>query len=57
MRNPDYDPNAAITRYRRRHPEKVRQWRIAENINFLRKHGYTVIAPDAMEASPHEPNT
>ena len=52
MRNPDYNPNAAITKYRRSHPEKVQQWRINEKINGLRKQGYTVISPEGVVYEP-----
>lgn len=31
--------------YRRRHPERVKQWNINKSINLLRKNGYTIIPP------------
>ena len=54
MRNVDYNPNAAITKYRRKHPEKVKQWRTNEKINGLRREGYTIISPDGVVYEPIE---
>lgn len=41
--------NEYMRRYRTAHPEKYEASRINTAINFLRKHGYTVIAPEGEE--------
>lgn len=38
--------NEYARRYRTEHPEKYEETRINTAINFLRKRGYTVIAPE-----------
>lgn len=45
--------NEYARQYRTEHPEKYEATRINTAINFLRKRGYTVIAPE--EKSPEEP--
>ena len=42
--------------YRKKNPEKVRQWRINSYINYLVKNGYTVIkaGTQANEKAPAE---
>lgn len=45
--------NEYARRYRTEHPEKYEATRVNTAINFLRKRGYTVIAPE--EKPPEEP--
>lgn len=42
----DYDKlKTYAADYRRRHPEKVKQWNINKAVNLLKKNGFTVIPP------------
>lgn len=34
-----------VARYRKNHPEKAYQWRIASAVHLLEKEGYTVTPP------------
>lgn len=37
--------------YRRRHPEKVKQWNINKAVNLLKKNGFTIIPPSEASAA------
>lgn len=42
----DYDKlKSYAADYRRRHPEKVKQWNLNKAVNLLKKNGFTVIPP------------
>lgn len=42
----DYDHNRYQKTYRERHPEKVKQWRLAQYARALEREGWTVIPPE-----------
>lgn len=41
----EYDHNKYQRTYRKRHPEKVKRWRLAQYARALEREGYTIIPP------------
>lgn len=41
-----YDWQQYAKEYRKKHPEKVKQWNINKAVNMLRREGFTVIPPN-----------
>lgn len=44
----DYDHNKHQRTYRKRHPEKVKRWRVNQYVRFLVLQGWTVTPPENM---------
>lgn len=49
-----YDWNQYAREYRKKHPEKVKQWNINKAVNMLKREGFAVLPPTNNSSTTEE---